>query len=312
MLEDYKEKQPILYKMIVNSVNKNKISHAYLIETNYNPAGFKFAVSFAKFLLCPYHKSKIEKCNSCTQCQRIDDNCFSELKVLKTDTLQIKKEQISDLQKEFSLKSVESLNKVYIIEDAEKLNDSSSATLLKFLEEPEANIIAILITPSKDLLLNTILSRCQILKMRQVKQINNSPEKELLDMLSIENQDEFIKDETNIEKFNSIKKFIKEIYDCGKDTILYVNKYWNNFLTTKEDYLFGFSYMIVLYKKMIEQKLKISNYSDEMLDEIIIKSSINKLCNQLNILLEYKEKIKFNLNLNLLMDKFIIDMEGVE
>jgi hypothetical protein len=28
--------------------------------------------------------------------------------------------------------------------------------------------------------------------------------------------------------------------------------------------------------------------------------------------LEYKEKIKFNLNLNLLMDKFIIDMEGVE
>ena len=242
----------------------------------------------------------------------IDDNCFSELKVLKTDTLQIKKEQISDLQKEFSLKSVESSNKVYIIEEAEKLNDSSSATLLKFLEEPEANIIAILITPSKDLLLNTILSRCQILKMRQVKQINNSPEKELLDMLSIENQDEFIKDETNIEKFNSIKKFIKEIYDCGKDTILYVNKYWNNFLTTKEDYLFGFSYMIVLYKKMIEQKLKISNYSDEMLDEIIIKSSINKLCNQLNILLEYKEKIKFNLNLNLLMDKFIIDMEGVE
>ena len=210
MLEDYKEKQPILYKMIVNSVNKNKISHAYLIETNYNPAGFNFAVSFAKFLLCPYHKSKIEKCNSCTQCQRIDDNCFSELKVLKTDTLQIKKEQISDLQKEFSLKSVESSNKVYIIEEAEKLNDSSSATLLKFLEEPEANIIAILITPSKDLLLNTILSRCQILKMHQVKQINNSPEKELLDMLSIENQDEFIKDETNIEKFNSIKKFIKE------------------------------------------------------------------------------------------------------
>lgn len=312
MLEDYKEKQPILYKMIVNSVNKNKISHAYLIEKNYNPAGFNFAVSFAKFLLCPYHKSKIEKCNSCTQCQRIDDNCFSELKVLKTDTLQIKKEQISDLQKEFSLKSVESSNKVYIIEEAEKLNDSSSATLLKFLEEPEANIIAILITPSKDLLLNTILSRCQILKMHQVKQINNSPEKELLDMLSIENQDEFIKDETNIEKFNSIKKFIKEIYDCGKDTILYVNKYWNNFLTTKEDYLFGFSYMIVLYKKMIEQKLKISNYSDEILDEIIIKSSINKLCNQLNILLEYKEKIKFNLNLNLLMDKFIIDMEGVE
>lgn len=312
MLEDYKEKQPILYKMIVNSVNKNKISHAYLIETNYNPAGFNFAVSFAKFLLCPYHKSKIENCNSCTQCQRIDDNCFSELKVLKSDTLQIKKKQISDLQKEFSLKSVESLNKVYIIEEAEKLNDSSSATLLKFLEEPEANIIAILITPSKDLLLNTILSRCQILKMRQVKQINNSPEKELLDMLSIENQDEFIKDETNIEKFNLIKKFIKEIYDCGKDTILYVNKYWNNFLTTKEDYLFGFSYMIVLYKKMIEQKLKISNYSDEMLDEIIIKSSINKLCNQLNILLEYKEKIKFNLNLNLLMDKFIIDMEGVE
>lgn len=314
MLESYVDSQPIIYKMIVNSIHKDRISHAYLIETNYNPKGFDFALSFAKFLLCPSNKTKNDDCVSCTQCHRIDDRCFSELKILKSETLQIKKEQINDLQKEFSLKSVESKRKVYIIEEAEKLNDSSSASLLKFLEEPEDNIVAILITPNKNLLLSTILSRCQVISMKSNQTNKPTIEEELCDLLSIgENEKlQFLQDENNKLKIESAIKFLKMIENKGIDSILFINKNWSKIFANKEDYLFAFNLFIIIYKRSIESKLGIYKDSYEQLQEIIEKNTISSLCSKLELVLSYKEKIKANLNLNMLMDKFIIEMEDLK
>ena len=50
---------------------------------------------------------------------------------------------------------------LFIIYNAEKLNTSSANTILKFLEEPEENIIAVLTTDNRYQVLDTILSRCQ-------------------------------------------------------------------------------------------------------------------------------------------------------
>ena len=314
MLEAYIDSQPIMYKMLVNSIHKDRISHAYLIETNYNSSGFDFALAFAKFLLCPLNKTKNDNCVNCTQCHRIDDNCFSELKILKSETLQIKKEQINDLQKEFSLKSVESKRKVYIIEEAEKLNDASSASLLKFLEEPEENIIAILLTPNKNLLLNTILSRCQIISLRSEKENEKTIPEELCDLLSIKESEkqEFITNENNILKIDTALNFLKLIENKGIDSILFVNKNWSKIFTNKEDYLFGFNLFVIAYKKAIESKLKILKGQADALQEIIDKNTVSSLCSKLELVLDYKDKIKANLNLNMLMDKFIIEMEDLK
>ena len=53
--------------------------------------------------------------------------------------------------------------RIYVIKEAEKLNTSAANTLLKFLEEPADDIIAILLTNNRYKLLDTILSRCQVL-----------------------------------------------------------------------------------------------------------------------------------------------------
>ena len=54
---------------------------------------------------------------------------------------------------------------IYVIDQAEKLNDSSANTILKFLEEPEEDIIAILVANNRYKVLDTILSRCQVITL---------------------------------------------------------------------------------------------------------------------------------------------------
>ena len=56
MLEDFKEFQNIPYVTLKNAVLKDKVSHAYLFVSNGYPKVLDFALSFAKFLLCPYRQ----------------------------------------------------------------------------------------------------------------------------------------------------------------------------------------------------------------------------------------------------------------
>lgn len=84
-------------------------------------------------MICPY-KYK-ENCNNCNICSRIDNNIFSELKIINPVNGVIKKESIIELRNDFQTQSIEGKNEVYIINDAECLNQSSANAILKFLEE---------------------------------------------------------------------------------------------------------------------------------------------------------------------------------
>ncbi|MFP3422981.1 DNA polymerase III subunit delta', partial [Bacillus sp. SIMBA_161] len=56
--------------------------------------------------------------------------------------------------------------KVYVIEQADRMNNSSANALLKFLEEPEANVTALLLTERLNAIMSTIRSRCQLLSFQ--------------------------------------------------------------------------------------------------------------------------------------------------
>ena len=73
------------------------------------------------------------------------------------------------MQRQFSTKAIETKYKIYIIHEAEKMNSSAANSILKFLEEPEPGIIAILITDNMYQLLDTIISRCQIISLSNSK-----------------------------------------------------------------------------------------------------------------------------------------------
>tara|TARA_Y100001968_G_scaffold192332_1_gene176229 strand:+ start:1031 stop:2014 length:984 start_codon:yes stop_codon:yes gene_type:complete len=73
---------------------------------------------------------------------------------------QIRLDQIRDLKRFLSQKPVEAKLNMIVIDDIELINEAAANALLKTLEEPKNGII-ILICERTELLLDTILSRCQ-------------------------------------------------------------------------------------------------------------------------------------------------------
>ena len=88
-----------------------------------------------------YEKIDVEKL--------VETNNYPDLKIIETNNLQYKKEEIKNLQKEFKTKPIYGKYKIYIIKECEKLTENISNTILKFLEEPEEGIIAILMVENE-------------------------------------------------------------------------------------------------------------------------------------------------------------------
>lgn len=151
----------------------NKLSHAYLIETEDSSTEFPLVLLFVKMILCPLEINKCDKlnCSKCNVCRLIDEKNFPDFEIIEADGNQIKKNQLLELKDEFQKTSLIGKRRVYVIKDAEKLNPSSANTILKFLEEPEENIIAILLTRNRYQVLDTILSRCQILALNDASMV---------------------------------------------------------------------------------------------------------------------------------------------
>lgn len=293
MFDEYKDKQSIAYTTLLNQIKSNKYSHAYLFETNGNKYTIDFVLSFIKVLLCKNHYTNKKNCNECNICHKIDSNNLTDLKIINPDGFWIKKEQIDELEKEFSTKSIESGKKIYIINGAERLNPQSANTILKFLEEPEENIIAILITNNIYQVIPTIKSRCQIISLKKDNDNNGIFEE-------------------NKEYLEYINKFVKTLENEKLDTLLYTNKLWHEIFKDKVEYEKAFELLLLYYKDILNIKLnrKIEIYNDynDDINNIASNNSFNNIIYKINKIMELKENIKVNANQNLLLDKLIIEL----
>lgn len=147
-------------------IYNHKISHAYLFEVDNYEDDLIYIYDFIKMILCDSSYKNIKSSNN-SIIHLIDHNSFPDIVVIEPDGQWIKKNQLLDLQNEFSNKSLMGNKRFYIIKNAEKLNASSANTILKFLEEPEEDIIAILLSNNRYQIIETILSRCQILSLKE-------------------------------------------------------------------------------------------------------------------------------------------------
>lgn len=309
MLGDFENSQKIAYKIAKNTVIKNKLSHAYLIESNGYSKKIEFALSFAKYLLCPNHHLTIPN-EYCNICSKEDINNILDIKIIKPDGMWIKKSQLENLQEEFGKKAIDGNKKIYIITDADKLNASSANSILKFLEEPEEGIIAILLVDNLYQVLPTIVSRCQIIHLK-----NDIINKNLntIDII-IQNNISYLEKEKLIEKIKQIINFIKYFETNKKDILLHMTKY-NLLFENKEMVIDSLELIIYFYKDVLnylcERNLEIYNDYEEEIEKISKKNTITNLCDKINIINDYKEKMKLNLNTNLMLDNMIDDLEEV-
>ena len=151
-----------------NAIKMDKISHAYILNGPDKSGKKMLAEAFAQTLQCEQHG--IEPCMECHSCkQAVNHNQPDIIYVTheKPNTLSVADIR-SQLVNDVDVKPYSSRYKIYIVDEAEKMNQQAQNALLKTIEEPPAYAVIILLTTNADAFLPTILSRCVVLNLKVV------------------------------------------------------------------------------------------------------------------------------------------------
>lgn len=148
----------------------DQLSHAYIFSGSADLGKKDFAVEFVKLINCLGKEDK--PCKKCVNCQMIERGTFPDLMIIDSkDENEIQIAKIREVQNFLNYKSYYGLYKAAIVYDAEKMNQEAQSCFLKTLEEPKGKTLLILISSRPDMLLETITSRCQVVKFFPSKDV---------------------------------------------------------------------------------------------------------------------------------------------
>ncbi len=153
---------------VQNFINSGRIPHAIMIEDESGDTNLNLALYIAAAAVCD---GADKPCGNCHNCHLADVGSHPD--ITRVSALEGKKflsvAQIRELRADAFVKAHQALHRVFIIEDAHRMNEQAQNALLKVLEEPPKNVIFILLVPSKTMLLDTIISRCVLLSTLDAK-----------------------------------------------------------------------------------------------------------------------------------------------
>ena len=151
------------------ALKNKKISHAYIFEGPNGCGKNMLAKAFSKALECEAGYG--DSCNMCRSCHQMDTGNQPDVKWLtheKPATISVDDVR-TQINADMGIKPYSSKYKIYIVDEAEKMNEQAQNALLKTIEEPPAYGIIILLTTNADTFLQTILSRCVRLDFRPLR-----------------------------------------------------------------------------------------------------------------------------------------------
>ena len=151
------------------AIKKNRLAHLYLISGPKGSGKSKLVEDIC-FKIFSQHSSGDD---STLLRHQINDQTLTNLMIIEPQGLNIKKEQILALQTEFSKTALVSGPRVYVIKNVERMNQSASNSLLKFMEEPASKeVTGFLLTENIDDVILTIKSRAQIIHLNALDEID--------------------------------------------------------------------------------------------------------------------------------------------
>lgn len=151
-----------------NAIAMDKVSHAYVLNGPDKSGKMLLAEAFAASLQC--EKQQIKPCMECRSCKQAAGRNHPDIIYVtheKPNTLSVEDIR-TQLNEDIVLKPYGSRYKIYIVDEAEKMNVQAQNALLKTIEEPPAYAVILLLTTNADGFLPTILSRCVRLDLKPV------------------------------------------------------------------------------------------------------------------------------------------------
>ena len=324
--EEIQPFQPIVLQILQNSIVKDRVAHAYLFEGDKGTRKKEVSILYAKSLLC---ENRIEgkACENCSNCRRINHGNHPDLHLVEPDGLSIKKEQIKQLQEEFSKTGVESKKKIYIIVHADKMTPNAANSLLKFLEEPLADATAILITENIHRILPTILSRCQTISFKPL------PKEELTAQLleagiqphlaalaaNLTNHYEEAVEICQNEWFAQARLIVLKLYEVLQNSpfqaMVKIQEDFVQHFKEKDQVDRALDLLLLIYKDLLQIQLGKEEqlvYPDqkEKWKSNALQVSTNRLSTNMTAILESKRKLNANMNSQLLVEQLMLKLQG--
>lgn len=289
--------QSFAKKYLTNSIKKNKLNNVYMFEGIDGIGKKKFADELSKLLL-----------------DYVNLENSPDYVLIKPDGNSIKIAQIRSLQSDIVIRPHKDY-KIYIINNAEKMTVEAQNALLKTLEEPPNYAIIILVTNNKESLLETIKSRCDIIKfspipMQDLKNylINTGIEEERAQLLatfsrgSIENALNLSQSTEFSAMREDIQQYIQVMLDKNIVEILNIpnnmEKYRGKIISLL-DIMINYFRDIILLKESVNKNMLINVDKLVFIQNMSGKISYSQLSKIIDIIEDAKSKIKSNCNFNI-------------
>lgn len=272
---------------LLDYYHENKLSHVYLLETNNVDNCLNDTKKLVKQIFCKDVYN--DECNKCNLCNLINQEYLPSFQVVEPDGSMIKKEQVLSLKKAFSMSNLYTKESIYIIKSAEKLNGAAANTILKFIEEPDDNIIGFLITDNINKVLPTIKSRCELLRVTYEDKDNDldSIDKDII------NNAIFYLRKIEVEKTNGIL-YNKEVIDIFKE---------------RDYFIKIFNTILLIYEELLKSVLGLENNFHYNELNSMTNLGIDEIKFRINLVIDILDDASFNGNIDLLLDRYVIAIE---
>lgn len=298
-------KQSKAYKIIEQDTKQNRLAHSYMLISEDSETLDSFITLMLQTIYCKTHNA----CEQCAECIKICHNNNPNVYDLKKEG-GIKVSDIKDLIADTSLTAVEEGHKVYVIHNAESMNEASQNKLLKTLEEPTHGVIIILAVSSESNMLQTIKSRVKKIY------VNVWDNQNIVKELS--------KIDTNAEKLELAVKFgkgnltkAKSLINDTKFQICYNNmidlltgytstaltaQYINHLGKTKDDVVYSLAIIEGIVSGTMEDIL------NNIPNPLAITYNIATLANLVDLIVETAKRLNSNCNVQAVCTHFLLKL----
>ena len=320
------QEQPVVYTTLKNMIQKGHVPHAFIFYGDKSTSKKEMATLFIKMIYSNYLKVEID---STPVFKRIDDDSSTNIFWIKKDKKSsISIDSVKGYIKETASSSLEDGPRFFIFEDADSLNNSSSNAILKFVEEPVDDIYIIFLVENLSSLLDTIISRCVLLKFRPLnkeyvlnKLLKEGYEKEVLNVLLEYTQKEdkireIIASDDYMRLYNLTKDMFIEKFEQTGSIVLYVNDNYGLIVSSTEKTDFFLS-LVVIYLMDVYNIMNSKSYEPVFALDVTRMKKIAVLYRRSEFTEFIKEllNIKSNINsgrpinLHLYLDNLFLKME---
>ena len=157
--------------LLSQHVAQGQVRHAYLFTGPQGVGRRTLALRLAQALNCTQPTAPGQPCLKCSTCQRIQKMAYPDLSVVQAEQVSgtLKVEQVRELQHALSLAPYEGRYRMALLLRFEEAHVSAANALLKTLEEPSPQVVLALTAESAESLPPTIVSRCEVLRLRPLR-----------------------------------------------------------------------------------------------------------------------------------------------